>query len=136
MVRTSPDWKKSALRTVNNFRSFSSFINYVSFRTPLMQLLYFHLLRLSKGLSFQLSFAFFGCKCWRKILPKRFGYNLRLLNGRKATKCRVCFHSILRWKDKINKTGRKVMNQRLRPKRKINIPAGEVVKMSTSPAGC
>ena len=54
MVRTHSSWMKWAFREKNNAVSYSPIVSYISFRTSLMQLLKFHLLRLSKGLSFSI----------------------------------------------------------------------------------
>ena len=61
-----------------------------------------------KTFHFQLSSAFFRWWCWRKVLPsylwrKTFRLQFTLTQWRKATNCRECFHSILRWKDKSTK---------------------------------
>ena len=99
----------------NNAVSYSPIVSYVSFLTSLMQVLKFHFLRLSKGLSFLIKLLpssdidvedkFFLHICGKKCLD----CNLRLKRENQQTALSVFIQHCAE-KVKINKTGRKVVN--------------------------
>ena len=99
----------------NNAVSYSPIVSYVSFRTSLMQVLKFHFLRLSKGLSFSIKLLpssdidvedkFFLHICGKK----RLDCNLQFKRENQQTALSVFIQHCAE-KVKINKTGRKVLN--------------------------
>ena len=107
----------------NNAVSYSPIVSYVSFRTSLMQVLKFHFLRMSKGLSFSIKVLpssdidvedkFFLHICGKK----RLDCNLRL-KREKSTNCTQCFHSTLRWKGKNQQNWKESSELKIAPKTK------------------
>ena len=121
MVRTHSSWMKWAFREKNNAVSYSPIVSYVSFLTSLMQVLKFHFLRLSKGLSFSIKLLassdidvedkFFLHICGKK----RLDCNLRLKRENQQTALSV---STLRWKGKNQQNWKESSELKIAPKTK------------------